>query len=136
MIDKLDRTIPVLAGVLTPALEKVWQFDKRGVTFLRCASVALAAEEFRLRECRWPKDAVELTKAGFLKTIPLDPYASEPLRLRHTSDGLVVFSVGERKNYEGDLWDDPAMLADERKMNLHRDVEFRLWSPEFRNQAP
>ncbi len=126
---KGSLTIPLLAGLLTPATSRIADAEGRSDTLLECAVTALAAEQFRLRAKRWPKNLAELVKAGLLLKIPLDLHDHQPLRLRHAPNGLVVYSLATGHDYEGTAWDNPAAppLGQER-------VEFRLWDPAHRRQ--
>jgi hypothetical protein len=134
--------VPKLAEVLTPAVWRLAELELRHEAVMECAIAAFAAEEFRLREKRWPKDLEELVAAKLLPGIPLDVYDGHPLRLRHAPDGVVIYSVGPLKGklYEGDAWDDlgtPPPNDQARVEALRRDrTEFRLWNLERRRQAP
>jgi hypothetical protein len=60
----------------------------------------------------------------------MDPYSQEPLRFRHTADGLMVYSVGpDRIDNDGRF--DPRNL-DAPGTNF----TFRLWDPSHRRQPP
>jgi hypothetical protein len=122
-------TIPLLAGLLTPAVPRVAYAEMRSDILLECAVTALAAEQFRLRAKRWPKDLAELVKAGLLPKIPVDLHDHQPLRLRHAPNGLVIYSLATGHEYEGTAWDNPA----EPPLGRER-VEFRLWDPAHRRQ--
>lgn len=134
--------VPKLAEVLTPAVWRLAELELRHEAVMECAIAALAAEEFRMREKRWPKDLEELVVAKFLSGMPLDVYDGHPLRLRHAPDGVVIYSVGPLKGklYEGDAWDvlgTPPPNDVVRVEALRRErTEFRLWNLERRRQAP
>jgi hypothetical protein len=87
---------------------------------LRCASVALAAERFRLEHQRWPESLTTLVPA-YLSDIPTDPYDGQPLRLRRVDSGIVIYSVGpDREDNGGNL--------DRSNLNgTSTDVGFQLW---------
>lgn len=75
----------------------------------------MAAERFRKATNRWPKDLTELTPS-YLKEVPSDPFSDRPLRCMPTTDGLVIYSVGEdgkdnkgkRRYEEGKIPSQPA----------------------------
>jgi hypothetical protein len=134
--------VPKLAEVLTPAVWRLAELELRHEAVMECAIAAFAAEEFRLREKRWPKELDELVAAKLLPGIPLDLFDGQPLRLRHAPDGVVIFSVGPLKGkiYEGDAWDElgtppPNDVARIESLR-HERTEFRLWNLERRRQAP
>ena len=99
---------------------------------LRCAEVGLAAERFRLENGRWPKTANEVFDKGLLDCVPEDPFDGNPLRMRPFAEGIVVYSVGKDRDYAGTDWDDFEDLGG----RFREGIEFRLWNPERRHQAP
>ena len=105
--------------------------ESRSDAPLVCAAAALAAERFRLDHNRWPKSFAELVSGNYLDTTPLDPYDAKPMRMRSTIDGLVIYSIGPDKKYDGTALDDLTKYDPATKR-----IEFRLWNPEFRRQPP
>jgi hypothetical protein len=97
-------------------------------TVMRCALVAVAAERYRRAHGTWPErlDALEPT---CLARVPIDPYARQPLRLRRTATGLVIYSVGP------DCQDDGGKIDPVNPQARGTDVGFRLWDPALRRQA-
>jgi hypothetical protein len=104
---------------------------QRSDAYVRSAIVAVAAERYRLAQGHWPDTLVELKEAGYLKTIPTDPYDGRPLRWRRLDDGQVGYAVGP------DLVDNGGNLADRRKpQEPGTDIGFRLWDVAKRRQLP
>ena len=68
---------------------------------MRSAVAALAAERYRLKQGQWPKSLDALVTAGLLKTVPLDPFDGEPLRLKRLPTGVVIYSVGPDRTDNG-----------------------------------
>jgi len=97
---------------------------------LRCAAAGLAAEEFRQKHDRWPKTLDELIPV-FLAKVQLDPHTGEPLKLRITADGIVIFSPGPEGDLQGTTRDDRNQPFAEE----HLDYEFRLWNVDQRRRA-
>jgi hypothetical protein len=132
--------VPKLAEVLTPAVWRLAELELRHEAVMECAIAAFAAEQFRLREKRWPKELDELVAVKLLPGMPLDVFDGHPLRLRHVPDGVVIYSVGPLKGklYEGDAWDELGTPKDQERVEaLRRErTEFRLWNLERRRQAP
>ncbi|MCI0378524.1 MAG: hypothetical protein L0215_13025, partial [Gemmataceae bacterium] len=86
-----------------------------------------------------PKNWRELLSSDFqnvpleklLEEVPEDQFDGQPLRFRRTKDGIVIYSVGPNKNYQGDALD----RLEEFDENFIR-VDFRLWDVERRRQPP
>ncbi len=120
-----------IGPLLMPAVMKIAQAEQRTDTRLRCAGAALAAERFRLQHQRWPASLDELVKEKFLSEVPIDLFDSQPLRFRPMADGLVIYSIGRDRAYDGTALDD---LHNYNPNNQR--VEFRLWNPDRRRQPP
>jgi hypothetical protein len=58
--------------------------------------IVIAAELYRRRYGSWPLSSKSLSPE-FLRTVPLDPYDGQPLRLRVVDGRLAVYSVGLNK---------------------------------------
>lgn len=94
---------------------------------LRCLRAALGVERFRLKHARFPQTLDEVYKNAFLTEVPVDPYDGEPLRLKATHDGVIVYSVS-RDRVDGGGAIAPYMYEN--------DCGVRLWLPELRNGSP
>jgi hypothetical protein len=130
--DKGRKRTPLLASMLTPALSMLYANEEWNIVRLHCAWIALAAEQFRLQEGRWPRDALELAGRRLLPEPFIDPCDHKPIRVRHAPDGLVVYLVGSRGEYEGKARDDLC----QRNFVLGDHFEFRLWDPKHRAHPP
>jgi hypothetical protein len=65
-----------------------------------CAIISVAAERFRLAKQRWPENLEELTPT-FLKTVPLDPFSGQPMKLVRSRSAFIAYSIGPaHKEYE------------------------------------
>jgi hypothetical protein len=92
---------------------------------LRCAVVALAAEQFRRAHGCWPTNLGDLVPR-YLTAVPRDPFDRQPLKLARRSDGLVIYSIGkDGRDDGGDV---------ERGPGRGRDVGIRLWDVNQRRQ--
>jgi hypothetical protein len=121
----------LVAWVFAPAVHKLAHAQQRLDTLLACAQAGLATERFRLTQGHWPKSLDELVEHKLLSAVPEDLFDGQPLSLRATADGIVIWSVGKDLDYQGDALDnlrdfDPNFIR----------VEFRLWNPEQRRQPP
>src|SRR5262249_9104795 len=67
--------------VMAPALTKVGDADLRLQAELRCMSVALAMERFRIKNGHWP-ERMDYLKPDYLAEVPIDPYDTKPIRCR------------------------------------------------------
>lgn len=122
--------LPVLARMLAPAMDKVAEACRRNHAVLRCTIVALAVERFRKETGRWPERIDDLVSAGYLKTVPTDPFDGQPLRLKRTEDGWIVYSVGV------DNQDNGGTLRRQNPSQPGSDVGIQLWDVVARRQPP
>jgi hypothetical protein len=129
-VSPTDRS-QIMARLLFPAVVKIAEAEQRMHTHLECCVAGLAAERFRLTTARWPKSLDELVQAGLLDAIPIDLFDGAPLRMRHTKDGVVIYSIGPSRQYDGTMLD----TFEDLNPNAIR-VEFRLWDPARRRQPP
>lgn len=124
-------TLPLLAKLLAPAVTKPAEACVRNYAYMRCAVTAIAAERFRIKTSHWPASLDELVEAGLLKTVPVDPFDGKPLRLKHTDDGLIVYTIGH------DRTDNGGNLDRAKQLQPGTDLGFRLWDvPKRRQPAP
>ena len=99
--------------------------------WLDCAVAGLGVERFRLKHGHWPESLDEVVAAALLANVPADVYDGKALRFRKTTDGVVVFSIGQHGKGAGDSLDQG------RQTPLsHQRFEFRLWDVNQRRQAP
>jgi hypothetical protein len=116
-----------LIGLIMPATSKVAEATQRSQAMLRCASVAVAAERYRLRhDGAWPRGLDDLVKAELLKEVPRDPYDGKPLRFKRTPTGVLVYSVGLDKTDNG------GKLNRANPRAPGADLGFELWDPKQR----
>ncbi len=122
------KAAPDVAHLMAIDGPKLIAANQRHQARLRCATVAVAAERFRLQHNRWPEKLADLSPK-LLKQILLDPYDGQPLRLRHLPDGIVVYAVGP------DGMDDNGNLDRANPDRAGSDLGFRLWDHEKRRPA-
>jgi hypothetical protein len=67
---------------------------------LQTTLAAILVERYRLATGRFPSDWKELVP-GYAEASLLDPYTGQPLRLKQTDYGIVIYSVGRDGNDEG-----------------------------------
>ena len=90
---------------IAPGIEPHLRATVQSVSLVRLADMALAIERFRLHNGRLPESIDDLAP-DFLPSVPLDPFTGKPLRYRRTSEGFVVYSVGEDRKDDGGLLDE------------------------------
>jgi hypothetical protein len=130
-VDKATRASSArLVRLLMPAVTKVSQANRRTQANLRCALAGVAAERYRLERGQWPASLDELAKHGWIAAVPLDPFDGQPLRYKLVPDGVLIYSVGL------DGVDDGGAINRDNPHTPGTDLGFRLWSPDFRRQAP
>jgi hypothetical protein len=118
-----------LVEVVVYTTDKFDCYCRRTQARFRCASSAVAAERFRLKQGRWPQGLAELCP-GFLKDVPVDPFDGKPLRFRPLDDGVLIYSVGaDGIDNGGNVQrqkspDEPGM-----------DIGFQFWSVAKRRQV-
>jgi hypothetical protein len=103
--------------------EKRWRAD------VRSAISVLAAERYRKERGAWPMNLDALVPE-YLPQVPLDPFDGKPLRLRHLSDGIVIYSIGL------DLQDDGGDIDRSNQDVRNKDRGIRLWDVPLRRQPP
>lgn len=83
----------ILAGMMLPAIGKVWDKFARSEAETEMARVALALERHHLDYGTLPASLDQLVPA-YLPAVPTDPFSGQPLRCRRLDHGYVVYSVG------------------------------------------
>lgn len=119
---------PVLVRMLAPAVTKVAGVHHRGVAQLRCVSIMVAAERYRLDHGDWPDEAAMLVPR-YLAHIPADPFDGQPLRFRRLEDGVVIYSVSHDRADNSGKFDKNPMVSG-------TDWGYRLWDVAKRRQRP
>ncbi len=121
---------PMLAKMFTPGWVRCHEGFLRCRARCRCASVALAAERYRLKYGAWPVSLGGLAPE-FLKEVPTDPYTGASLACRQVPNGVVFFSVGPDRKLGGDFYDGPLPVSPAPGSRA-AEFEFRLWDPDLR----
>ncbi len=118
-----------LAVLFIPALNKMNDASRRKHAYLRCMTVALAAERYRREKKAWP-DTIDQLCPQFLPATPLDPFDGRPLRYHRVEDGVVIYSVA------ADATDNNGNLDREHPNQPGVDIGCRLWDVAKRRQPP
>lgn len=80
----------VLADLLLPALKAAYEANFRTTATLRALRIFNALTEFRDQHGH---EASGLEDLSLPKEATIDPFSGEPLKLKHTDDGWVIYSV-------------------------------------------
>ena len=96
----------------------------------RAAQAALAAEQYRLANGRWP-DSLDQLVPGLLAEVPEDAFSDGQVIYRRTEHGIAVYSVGPDGGDDGGV---PEWEVDHRLDEPADawDISFRLLDPELR----
>jgi hypothetical protein len=92
----------VLAQMLVPALQAARDAADRTRAKMRCIRVLVALQAFLEKQ---PGAVPSLDTLSVAAEATVDPYTGQPLRLKRTDDGWLVYSVG------GNLIDDGGALS-------------------------
>ncbi len=96
----------------------------------RCTITALATEQFRVQNKRWPDTLEQLVEASLIKTIPIDPFDGKPLRWKSTENGRLIYSIGL------DRVDNGGQFNERTPKDAGNDIVFRLYDPAQRRLPP
>ncbi len=116
-----------LKHVFLSATAKIVESEIQLAAKLRTAQIGLAAERFRRVEKRWPTSQVELV-GQYIQAIQLDPFDDQPLRMKRTDDGLIIYSIGKNNQ------DDQGMVFPTETIYPALDIGIKLWDLNKRSQ--
>src|SRR5262245_7768984 len=128
--NEVDQAPDLAKTLMISPWKKLTDQQPRLEAKFRCTVAGLAAERFRLQKNRWP-ESLDALVPEFLAQAPLDPYDGEPLRLRTTKDGIVIFSPGPDGAWQGDAWE---RFRNDLAWGNRHEHEFRLWNVEQRRK--
>jgi uncharacterized membrane protein len=89
---KRARYWPV--SVLMPALGAVSKVAYRHKTQVDALITTLAVIRFKQSTGDYPESLDGLVTAGYLKSLPMDPFSDQPLVYKRTDDNFTLYSVG------------------------------------------
>ena len=87
--------------LMSPISYRASEFVYWNKVFYEATITILALKQWRLEKPSYPASLCELVSAGFLKTLPMDPYSDKPLRYRKMGDDFILYSVGENFTDDG-----------------------------------
>jgi len=83
-----------------PAHRKVGELSWRVRTHRKSLIAVLAVLRYKKTKGEYPANLEELTAAGYLKELPMDPWSDKPLGYRKTDGNFILYGVG--KNFVDD----------------------------------
>jgi hypothetical protein len=111
-LENRARSLPVVAGVLVPALSNIYKGMLRAEAEHDVALTAVAMETFRLANGKLPEKLTDLTPK-FLADEPLDPADGKPLRMVVRDKEVVIYSIGpDMKDDGGKPYDNTTKTGD------------------------
>jgi hypothetical protein len=125
----------LIAALFMPALGPALEAEARAAANLRLAGAALAVEEYRLKNGRWPK-SLDLLVPAFLEEAPRDPFADDAtIVYRRTATGVQLHSIGQDREDDGGTTRREAKeRAGGETADEGWDIVFRLLDPERRGR--
>ena len=88
--------------------------ENEGIAHQRLALTAIAMENFRTENGRWPDTLVALVPK-FLAELPADPFTGRPLQFQRREAGYVIYSLGRDQEDNGDLAQSEKKQSDDQK---------------------
>lgn len=110
-----------------PAFFKIGEGCLNNQAMLGSASLAVAAERYRLVHRHWPESLEQLIP-DYITKVPDDPFGKGSLRLRRLEDGIVIYSVGVDGKDDGGLLNQKRYTPGDLGVRL-RDVDRRGQKP-------
>ena len=98
--------IHVLAKMVMPPFNRVFEIDHRTQAQLQNARTALAVEHYRFDHGDQRPVTLDDLVPDYITSVPIDPYDGLPIKYLKTDNGCLIYSVGE------DLTDDGGALTD------------------------
>jgi hypothetical protein len=90
-----------LAATLSPSFQAVYDAHNRDVAVMRSLRIFMALRQFAESNGR---DASGLAELKLPRGVTIDPFDGQPLRLKHTPEGWIVYTVyRDRKDDGGDF---------------------------------
>jgi hypothetical protein len=118
--DRTDKSNAVVCQLVLPLRDLETSYS-RYLANLRCLTVAIAAERYRLRHGKWPVSP-ELLTPHLLAAVPVDPFNGRPLHFKTHDGGIEIWSVG------------PIYSSTFSAEQPHDGTLFQLWQPSQRYQ--
>jgi hypothetical protein len=86
---------------IEPLLHRVHAIGYRNKVDVEAFITIIALQRFKNDKASYPKTLNELTAAGYLKQLPIDPFSDKPLVYKRTDDGFLLYSFGRNLKDDG-----------------------------------
>lgn len=130
----LARRYPLVATFLPITVGMRQQYYAK-LAQVGAMRVLLGVERYRLAHKRWPARLEDIPADLLPGGLPRDPFDGLPLRYRRTTDGVVVYSVGNDRTDDGGV-----VVNEDGRRDLQRELApdrgYRLWDVAKRRQPP
>jgi hypothetical protein len=91
----------MLIKTLVPALEKVIDYSYKTKAHYEAMLTMLAVLRYGNQKGTLPDDLTQLVSAGYLTSVPADPYSADSLVYKKTEGGFTLYSIGSNFTDEG-----------------------------------
>jgi len=85
---------------IVPAFDRLSEIEFRGKASHQATLTILALARWRAEKGEYPASLDQLTAAGLLTDLPMDPFSDKPLIYRRTGDNFILYSLGP--NFQDD----------------------------------
>jgi len=109
MVDSLPKHRYGLVEIMLPALDRVVELRFRGKAVHEATLTVLALHRYHLEKGAYPTSLDELLHAGYVDSLPDDPYNDGPMAYRVTDSAFTLYSVGP------DFEDDGGKMSTDRE---------------------
>jgi hypothetical protein len=89
---------------IVPAFGRASEIAFRGKVSHQATLTILALARSRAEKGEYPASLDQLTAAGLLKDLPMDPYSDNPLIYRKIDQGFILYSAGPNFVDDGGVW--------------------------------
>jgi hypothetical protein len=94
MVESLPRDRYALVHVMVPAPDRVMELGYRGRALHEATLTILALQRYRQEKGSYPATLEESKQAGYLDTLPADPYSDKPLSYKTADGSFMLYSLG------------------------------------------
>ena len=108
---------PCKIRLVLPAIEKVIDHHHKSKANYEGTLAVIAVLRYEKEKGEWPEGLEALVEAGYIKSVPMDPYSDGALVYKKTDDGFTLYSIssnfvddggeyGTKKNGDKRVWAD------------------------------
>jgi hypothetical protein len=116
----------IFSRMMLPALQRALDRADEHSARMRVVETALGVERFRAAHAGALPDNLEQLTPKYLRSVPLDPFDSQPLRYKKLPRGFVVYSVGADQKDDGGAEPPPSSKTGSLAKAAPRDLTFTV----------